>query len=429
MIVTLEFGQWQSAYGRSADRLDILGLHKSGELVVAELKRDEAPDTVEMQALKYGAMVSRFTVEALAEQHAKFLSQRGNPTDEDAAGDLLAAFGDITSESLRRPRLVLLASGYPPTTAATAVWLREMGIDITLMQYRAYKTGQEIAISVSQLYPVPAVEDFTISPREAEVRAVEEKVRRRQDVSTVSKLIAAKLLDDETAMTVRPYGINTQLRDQIEGWLSIYPQRRHAVWTNHERAPLRWAADGAEYTPTALAQLIFREATAMDRSIRGTDWWVDSDDRSLVELAATIDGERGPAYVRFWTRLVEALGERGLDWSPSSTSSRSWLNFKARTPGGAWEISFSHRQLVRSGLYFWDDRSAFDRLLARREEVEHRSGEPLIWEAPPGRNFARVTIHGRGDVADTDQQEHLVDWCIDSQQRLRHAIDGVGAIN
>jgi hypothetical protein len=40
------------------DRLDILGFHISGELVVAELKRDRAPDTVEMQAIKYAAMVS-----------------------------------------------------------------------------------------------------------------------------------------------------------------------------------------------------------------------------------------------------------------------------------------------------------------------------------------------------------------------------------
>jgi Domain of unknown function (DUF4268) len=429
MIVTMEFNQWQSSYGKTADRLDILGLHKSGELVVAELKRDEAPDTVEMQAIKYGAMVSRFTVETLAEQHAKFLSQRGTPTDEDAAGDLLAAFADITSETLRRPRLVLLASGYPPTTAATAVWLREMGIDITLMQYRAYKTGQEIAISVSQLYPVPAVEDFTISPRQAEVRAVEEKVRRRQDVSTVSKLIAAKLLADGTTLTLRLYGVNAELRDQIEAWLSLNPQRRYAVWTNHEAAPLRWAADSGEYTPTSLARLVFREATGLDRSIRGTDWWVDSDDHSLVELAAAIDGERGPAYVRFWTRLAEALRERALDWSPSPPSSTSWLNFKARTPGAWWELSFGHRQLIRSGLYFGDNRPGFDRLFARREEIEHRFGELLIWEAAPGKKFARVALHGSGDVTDAGDLERLIDWFIDTQQRLRQAIDGVVAVS
>lgn len=430
MIITMEFDQWQSSYGKAADRLDVLGLHKSGELVVAELKRDKAPDTVEMQAIKYGAMVSRFTAETLAEQHARFLSLRGAPTDEDAAGDRLAAFADITSETLRRPRLVLVASAYPPTTVATAVWLREMGVDITLMQYRAYRTGQEIAISVSQLYPVPSVEDFTISPRQAEVKAVEDKVKRRQDVSTVSKLIAAKLLPDGTTLTLRLYGVNPELRDQVEIWLSLDPRRRNAVWTNNNAAaPLRWAADLDEYSPTALARLVLREATGVDRALRGTDWWVDADDHSLVELAAAIDGERGPAYVRFWSHLIDALGERRLDWSPSPPSSSSWMNLRARTPGAAWEISFGHGQVIRSGLYFTDDRKGFERLQARREEIEHGFGAPLEWEASAGKKFARVAVLGTGDVTHTDDWDRLVDWCIDTQQRLRQAVDGVTVVS
>ena len=50
----------------AADRLDLLGLDEDGSLV-AELKRGPAPDTVEMQAIKYAAFASRFTVETLAE--------------------------------------------------------------------------------------------------------------------------------------------------------------------------------------------------------------------------------------------------------------------------------------------------------------------------------------------------------------------------
>jgi RecB family endonuclease NucS len=53
MVVTLEFDHWRSAAGtHERDRLDVLGLDRDGRLVVAELKRDVAPDTVEMQALK-----------------------------------------------------------------------------------------------------------------------------------------------------------------------------------------------------------------------------------------------------------------------------------------------------------------------------------------------------------------------------------------
>jgi hypothetical protein len=75
MIVTFEFDKWSSAGGEQKDRLDVLGLGKDGRIVVAELKRGRAPDTTDMQALKYAAMASRFKVSLLAEYHAKF-SQR-----------------------------------------------------------------------------------------------------------------------------------------------------------------------------------------------------------------------------------------------------------------------------------------------------------------------------------------------------------------
>jgi RecB family endonuclease NucS len=38
-----------------ADRLDVLGLDRGGRLVVVELQRDRAPDTVTMQAINYAA--------------------------------------------------------------------------------------------------------------------------------------------------------------------------------------------------------------------------------------------------------------------------------------------------------------------------------------------------------------------------------------
>jgi hypothetical protein len=146
MVVTFEFDRWWAAGGSPLDRLDVLGLDRFGRLVVAELKRDAAPDTVEMQAIKYAAMASRFTPETLASQHARFLSSRGQTvTDEEALTALEEHTQDKTLavEALRQPRIVLLAASFPPVVTATAVWLREMGLDISLVQFQAYRTDQE----------------------------------------------------------------------------------------------------------------------------------------------------------------------------------------------------------------------------------------------------------------------------------------------
>jgi hypothetical protein len=50
-IVAFEYGRWSGSGGTvERDRIDVLGLDCEGRLV--ELKRDKAPDTADMQALK-----------------------------------------------------------------------------------------------------------------------------------------------------------------------------------------------------------------------------------------------------------------------------------------------------------------------------------------------------------------------------------------
>ena len=173
LIVAFEFDRWKSFSGQNErDRLDVLGLDKSGRLVVVELKRDKAPEATEMQAIKYAAMASRFTPEILASQHARFLSSRGDKTDEEQALDQLNEHVDfeLSVESLRRPRIVLVASDFPPTLTASVVWLTEMGLDITLKKFLAYRTISETIITVSKLYPVQDVEEFTVAPFKTNVR-------------------------------------------------------------------------------------------------------------------------------------------------------------------------------------------------------------------------------------------------------------------
>jgi hypothetical protein len=133
---------------------------------VTELKRDRAPDTVEMQAIKYAAMASRFTPEVLASQHARFLVSRGFEVTEEEALDRLTNHAglELSVELLRRPRIILVASEFPSTTTATVVWLTEMGLDITLKKFVAYRTEKEIIVTVSRLYPLQDVEEFTVAP-------------------------------------------------------------------------------------------------------------------------------------------------------------------------------------------------------------------------------------------------------------------------
>jgi hypothetical protein len=171
MIVASQYDRWVTPGGsESKDRLDLLGMDQRGQLVVGELKRGRAPDTVELQAVKYAAMTSRFTLDQLADLHARFLERTSDEklTNDEAEEKLqahLAPDVEMSTELFARPRIVLLAESYADTTVTSVVWLAEQGLDITLRRYKAYETaGGETIVTVSQLYPLADIGNWLMGP-------------------------------------------------------------------------------------------------------------------------------------------------------------------------------------------------------------------------------------------------------------------------
>lgn len=297
MIAAFEFDQWRTMSGaRERDRLDVLGLDMDGSLVVAELKRDQAPDTVEMQAVKYAAMASRFDPELLAAHHARFLQAR---TGEDvSAEDALLLLDEHTTEPLdaenfRQPRIVLVAGSFKATTTASAMWLNEMGIDVRLVQVRAYRAGAELVLTASTIYPPPSAEDFAISPRLPRREQVREQREHRRELSVVKRLVAAGTIPDGTRIEFRVGESRGRIDEvAIRTWLEADPARGEFQWVNDATSPLRWAAGGERYAPTTLAREIVHEALRIELgALRGPHWWALEDGTTLVELAEALAPE------------------------------------------------------------------------------------------------------------------------------------------
>jgi hypothetical protein len=86
LIISEEFGEWED----SRRRIDLLGIDKNANLVVVELKRTEDGGHMELQALRYAAMVSTMTFDKAIQVYADYLSKNGY--DED--GELIYFDGD-----------------------------------------------------------------------------------------------------------------------------------------------------------------------------------------------------------------------------------------------------------------------------------------------------------------------------------------------
>ena len=84
MVLAEEFGDWEASYRR----IDLLGLDKNADLVVIELKRTEDGGHMELQAIRYAAMVSTMTFARAVEAHDRYLRAIGQ-TSVDAKTSLL----------------------------------------------------------------------------------------------------------------------------------------------------------------------------------------------------------------------------------------------------------------------------------------------------------------------------------------------------
>jgi hypothetical protein len=427
-VVTFEFARWTGRDGRQADRLDVLGLDSDGTLVVIELKRDKAPDTVEMQAIKYAAMASRFTPELLAEAHARYLTQQGSEaTEEQALEDLTDHAPDLSTETLLTPRIVLMARDFPTDVTATCVWLTEMGLDIQLVTFQAYESAGQTLVTVSRLFPVQDIEDFTISPRQAEVKRATESRKRTQAMSAVKRLIEAEEIDDGDEFTLEgDLHVNDELRPLIEAWLAEDPKRSQATWVNESSRPLIWAADGQQYSPSGLAKHIFKQATGQERAIQGTLWWVDGEGQNIAQLASSVQSGKKALYEEFWSNFLQKFAERDPDLGTRVPLSRHYMGFKSTVPGARLVFRFSRESKIGAELYIdtgdpAESKALFDNLYVNRDEFERRVGEDLVWEQLDTRRACRIFLTREGAVSDRDQWDTYIDWMITSGLKLRDA--------
>jgi hypothetical protein len=439
-VVTFDFEGLQSVATATRDRISVLGLGADGRLVVAELKSGKQPDT-EVAAVKYAAVASRVLPESLAEHYARFQSRRQTVmTAEEALADLQAHAPDLSQESLRRPRIVLLARDFSPVLTASVVWLSEMGLDISLVQisaFRSYVYGQAgqsnvPMISVSKVYPLREVEEFTISPERQLAKEMAESKRRVQDASTVRRLVTSESVAEGTLFTLAPRGdLGFDVRTQLEEWLHADPVRRTAHWQNRASAPLVWDADKASYTPSGLVRHIVEEATGISRDFYGTQWWRDPAGWTLVELAGPLSGGKGALYREYWSRWLDRVRVSHGHWTQMTTlPAQNFITLPSPIKGTHYGLAFAAGGRLRSDLYIdagsvEASTGVFEMLQSQAGFMEELYGAELSWERLPDRNAYRIADYSEGDVTTVEDHDFYIDWMVDAQERLRRAVDGV----
>lgn len=159
MVIAEEFGRWED----SARRIDLLVLDKEANLVVVELKRTDDGGHMELQAIRYAAMVSTMTFSQAVDAHAEYLRQRGSAQNaKEAILQFLSWEEETDKRFAETVRIVLVSADFSKEITTTALWLNQRGIDIRCVRLKPYEMDLRVVLDVQQLIPLPEAQDYII---------------------------------------------------------------------------------------------------------------------------------------------------------------------------------------------------------------------------------------------------------------------------
>jgi hypothetical protein len=176
LIITEEFGEWDEC----KRRIDLLGLDKDANLVVIELKRTEDGGHMELQAIRYAAMVSTMTFEKVVELYGRFLSKLGSGDDPQASILTFLGWDEPDEDRFAHDvRIVLVSADFSKELTTAVMWLNERDLDIRCIRIKPYKDNGRVLVDVQQVIPLPEVAEYQVQIREKEHKVRQERSSER----------------------------------------------------------------------------------------------------------------------------------------------------------------------------------------------------------------------------------------------------------
>lgn len=171
-------------------------------------------------------------------------------------------------------------------------------------------------------------------------------------------------------------------------------------------------------------------APALELVVKPNDW-----EKSAVAAAAA--GTSGTTstqelYRQFWTKFEPLAKQR--NWTSATAPPQNWWNMPAGLTGATWTVSYAQFG-CRSELYFQHPDPAVNlarwQVLKEQENVIRQMfGEgDLVFDDLPNNKGCRVETRLLGPrITEGDKWESVITWMVDTQERLRTAVNAAGGV-
>lgn len=301
MVIAEEFGQWDD----SRRRIDLLALDEEANLVVIELKRTDDGGHMELQSLRYSAMVSAMTFDQVATAHDQYLQDQNDRRD--ARTVLLEFLGWPAPDDFgfaQSVRIVLVAADFSKEITTTVLWLNEQGLDIRCVRLRPFKLDERTLLDVQQIIPIPeaAAYQVQVQLKAQQVRASKSGGRdfTRYDV-TIDGQTTSRLPKRATIFQIVKHLCDIGV-PPVE--ISLAIPRGDSVWSITEGH-----LDAAEF-----ADLMVRQGGFDPRR-----WYCDDHELVYADGATyAFSNQWGASTADSVDRLIKAFPQASISYRPSS---------------------------------------------------------------------------------------------------------------
>lgn len=178
LIIAEEFGEWAGA----KRRIDLLGVDDQANLVVIELKRGDDGEHMDLQAIRYAAMVSGMTFARAVQVYQAYLDRAA--AGQNARDELLKHLHweePREDEFAQDVRIVLVSGDFSKELTTAVLWLNQRDLDIRCVRMKPYANGAETIVDVQQVVPLPEAEEYMVQVRAKEQAERSEKAERHSE--------------------------------------------------------------------------------------------------------------------------------------------------------------------------------------------------------------------------------------------------------
>jgi hypothetical protein len=172
-VIAEEFGDWEDA----KRRIDLLAIDRQGHLVVIELKRTEDGGHMELQALRYAAMVSSMTFDEVASTYEAHIKKHSVLLDDDPdpRATLVEFLGTPAGDEpviSTKVKIILVSADFGREITTTVLWLNGFeGMDVRCVRLIPYRVGDQVLIDIQQVIPLPEAADYQVKVRRKDAAA------------------------------------------------------------------------------------------------------------------------------------------------------------------------------------------------------------------------------------------------------------------